>query len=283
MAARSTASGTLSFGLVSIPFKLYTAARAEGASFHQLHDKCGGRIKYQVYCPTDDEVIERSELVKGYQYAKDQYVRFTAEELKALEAEKTHNLEIVEFVPLSSIDIVYYEKSYYIGPDKGGDKAYRLLSMAMDKTGQVALGKYVSRGKSHLVVIRPYKKGLIMHQVYYDNEVRQFEDIDLGDEKPKFKDAELKMAEQLIEQLSADAFEASKFEDEFSARVMAAVDEKVAGQEITTAPEAPTAKVIDLFDALKESLSDLEDGKGKLKPPTKVRAKGKKKKASTKA
>jgi DNA end-binding protein Ku len=271
--ARAISSGTLSFGLVSIPFKIYTAASAEGVKFHQLHAKSGNRIKYQVYCPTDDEVVQRSELVKGYEYAKGQYVRFDAEELKALEDEKTHNLEIVEFVPLDSVDIVHVEKSYYLGPDKGGHKAYRLLSQAMDETGRVALGHYVARGKSHLVLIRPYHKGLIMHQLYYENEVRKFDDIDLGDDV-SFKPAETRMARQLIEQLSEDRFEAGKFRDEFSARVLEAVEEKVAGHEITTSTEAPPAKVIDLFEALKASVEQSQKGpKRKLKPPKRAAAK----------
>ncbi len=271
--ARAISSGTLSFGLVSIPFKIYTAASSEGVSFHQLHDKCGNRIKYQVYCPTDDEVVERSQLVKGYEYAKGQYVRFDAEELKALEDEKTHNLEIIEFVPLQTVDFVYVEKSYYLGPDKGGHKAYQLLSEAMQETSRVALGHYVARGKSHLVLIRPYKKGLIMHQLFYENEVRAFDDIDLGDDV-SFKPAEVEMARQLIEQLSEDRFEPGKFRDEFRARVMEAVEQKIAGQEITTTPEAPRAKVIDLFEALKASVEQSQTSrKRKLKPPKKATAK----------
>ncbi|MEM7436561.1 MAG: Ku protein [Myxococcota bacterium] len=288
MPARAISSGTLSFGLVSIPFKMFTAASAEGVKFHQLHDKCGGRIKYQVYCPTDDEVVERSALVKGYEYAKGQYVRFNADELKALEEEKTHNLEIVEFVPLESVDFIYVEKSYYLGPDKGGHKAYRLLSSAMKQTGRVALGHHVSRGKSHLVLIRPYKEGLIMHQVFYSNEVRDFGDVDIGDDV-SFKPAETKMAQQLIEQLSEDKFDPEKFQDEFRARVLEAVEEKIAGHEITTSPEAPQAKVIDLFEALKASVEQSKGSrKGKLKPPKKAPAKkvatkkSKKKTASSK-
>ena len=278
MPARAISSGTLSFGLVSIPFKIYTAASAEGVKFHQLHEKCGNRIKYQVYCPTDDEVVERSDLVKGYEYAKGQYVRFDAEELKALEEEKTHNLEIIEFVPLDTVDFVYVEKSYYLGPDKGGHKAYRLLARAMQDTGRVALGHYVARGKSHLVVIRPYKDGLIMHQVFYSNEVRDFGDIDLGDEA-SFKPAEQTMAKQLIEQLSADHFNPDKYRDEFRARVLVAVEEKIAGNEITTSPEAPQAKVIDLFEALKASVEQSKGaGKRKLKPPKKAAAKKTRKK-----
>ena len=207
---------------------MYTAATAEGVKFHQLHEKCGNRIKYQVYCPTDDEVVERSSLIKGYEYAKGQYVRFDADELKALEAEKTHNLEIIEFVPLDTVDFIHVEKSYFLGPDKGGHKAYRLLSDAMEETGRVALGLHVARGKSHLVMIRPYKDGLIMHQLFYENEVRDFGEIDLGDDV-SFKAAETQMAMQLIEQLSEDRFDATKFRDEFRARVLEAVEEKVAG------------------------------------------------------
>ena len=282
MPARATSSGTLSFGLVSIPFKIYTAASPEGVKFHQLHKKCGSRIKYQIYCPTDDEVVERSDLIKGYEYAKGQFVRFEADELKALEEEKTHNLEIIEFVPLDTVDFIYVEKSYYLGPDKGGAKAYRLLSDAMRETGRVALGHHVARGKSHLVVIRPYKEGLIMHQVFYSHEVRDFEDIDLGDEA-KFKPAETEMARQLIDQLSVDRFDPEKFRDEFRSRVLEAVEEKVAGNEITTAPEAPQAKVIDLFEALKASLEQSQEKPTdkKLKPPKKARSSSQKKKAAS--
>lgn len=287
--ARATSSGTLSFGLVSIPLKIFTAASAEGVKFHQLHGKCGNRIKYQVYCPTDDEVVDRADLVKGYEYAKGQYVRFEADELKALEEEKTHNLEIIEFVPLDTVDFVYVEKSYYLGPDKGGHKAYRLLSEAMRESGRVALGRHIARGKSHLVVIRPYKEGLIMHQVFYSNEVRDFGEIDLGDDVP-FKPAETEMARQLIEQLSEERFDPDKFQDEFRARVLEAVEEKIAGHEITTTPEAPQAKVIDLFQALKASVEQTQaSGKRKLKPPKKAPAKAtaakktrKKKSASSK-
>ena len=284
MPARAASSGTLSFGLVSIPFKIYTAASADGVKFHQLHEKCGNRIKYQVYCPTDDEVVERSDLVKGYEYAKGQFVRFDADELKALEEEKTHNLEIIEFVPLDTVDFVFVEKSYYLGPDKGGHKAYRLLGEAMQETGRVALGHYVARGKSHLVVIRPYKDGLMMHQVFYSNEVRDFGDIDLGDDA-SFKPAETKMARQLIEQLSTDRFEPDKFRDEFRARVLQAAEEKIAGREITTTAEAPRAKVIDLFEALKASVEQSQaTERRKLKPPKKAAAKKtrKKKAASSK-
>jgi DNA end-binding protein Ku len=200
-------------------------------------------------------------------------VQFDPQELKALEEEKTHNLEILEFVPLSTVDFVYLDKSYYLGPDKGGHKAYRLLSQAMGETGRVALGRYVARGKGHLVLIRPYQQGLIMHQLYYANEVRDFGEIDLGDEVA-FKAGEVEMARQLIEQLSVERFEPEKFEDEFRARVLQAVEQKIAGHEITTTPEAPKAKVIDLFEALKASVEQSETArKRELKPPKKAAAK----------
>src|SRR6266404_1265913 len=155
MAARAIGTGTISFGLVSIPVKLYTATSSEAVSFNLLHKKCRGRIKQQIFCPTDNE------LVKGYEYAKNQYVLFTDEELDALEAAKTNSLEIVEFVPASTVDWIYISKTYYLGPDKGGDKAYRLLSEAMDRTEKIAVGRYWTRGKEQLVLLRPYKNGLM--------------------------------------------------------------------------------------------------------------------------
>jgi len=175
MAARAISSGTISFGLVSIPVKLYTAASSEQVSFNMLHKKCTGRVKQQYFCPTDNEIVERTDMVKGYEYARNQYVVFTEEELKALEAERSSNLEITEFVALESVDLVHVEKSYYLGPDKGGDKAYRLLSESMTKTGRAAVGRWSARGKEQLVLIRAYgQDGLILHQLYYANEVRSF-------------------------------------------------------------------------------------------------------------
>ncbi|HEY1537484.1 MAG TPA: Ku protein, partial [Polyangiaceae bacterium] len=180
MAARATSSGTISFGLVSIPVKFYTAASSEQASFNMLHKKCGGRVKQQYICPTDNnEIVERTEMVKGYEYARGQYVTFTDDEIKALEAERSNSIEIAEFVPLSSVDFVSVEKTYYLGPDKGGDKAYRLLSESMTRKEMVAVGRWASRGKEQLVLIRPYgKDGIILHQLYYATEVRAFDEID---------------------------------------------------------------------------------------------------------
>jgi DNA end-binding protein Ku len=278
MAARATSSGTISFGLVSIPVKFYTAASSEQASFNMLHKKCGGRVKQQYICPTDNnEVVERTDMVKGYEYARGQYVQFTDEEIKALEAERSNSIEIAEFVPIESVDFVQVEKTYYLGPDKGGDKAYRLLSESMTKKEMVAVGRWASRGKEQLVLIRPYgKDGIILHQLYYATEVRAFDEIDTG-ATFKFSDKEHELAEKLIEQLSTESFEPEKYSDSYSQRVDTAVQQKVEGKEITIAPEAPKAQIIDLFEALKKSLSNTgkadngtSQGEAPIRPPKKT-------------
>lgn len=253
MAARAIGSGTISFGLVAIPVKLYTAASSQSVSFNMLHAKCGGRVKQQYVCPTDNEVVERNDTVKGYEYAKDQFVRFTADELKQLESERTNSLDIVEFVPAQTVDFVYIEKTYYLGPDKGGHKAYHLLSEAMTRAGRIAVGRFMTRGKEQLVLVRPYKKGLVLHEVFYANEVRSFDEVDTTP-GIELKETELALAEKLIAQLTESAFDASKFEDTYAKRVIAAVEQKVAGQQITVSPEQPSAQIIDLFEALKKSL-----------------------------
>jgi DNA end-binding protein Ku len=270
MAARALASGTISFGLVSIPVKLFTAASSEQVSFNMLHKKCGGRVKMQYHCPTDSEVVERSDTIKGYEHARGQYVLFTEEELKAFEAERSNAIEITEFVPLASVDFVSVEKSYYLGSDKGGDKAYTLLSEAMTAKKKVAIGRWAARGKEQLVVVRPYQNGLILHQLYYANEVRSFAEVE-PPAKLTISDKERDLAEKLIEQLSTDAFEADKYHDTYSDKVRAAVEQKAQGQEITIAPEAPKAQIIDLFDALKRTLATAPTPPPSvLKPPKKV-------------
>ena len=253
MSARATSSTTISFGLVSIPVKVYTATSEQGVHFHQLHAKCGSRIKQRLYCPTDDEYVERTDLVKGYEIAKNQYVQFTEEELHALDAERFSTLDLVEFVPENTVDFVYIERSQYLGPDKGGEKAFNLLSRAMRKMERIAVGRQWTRGKVNLVLLRPYKKGLILHHVYYANEVRSYEDVDLGPDV-RFSDAEDELAGRLIEQLSQPAFDPEHFEDEYAARVAKAAAEKAEGQQITVSPEQPAAQIIDLFEALKQSL-----------------------------
>ena len=210
--------------------------------------------------------------MKGYEYAKSQYVQFTEEELKAMETERGGSIEITEFVPVTSVDFIQVEKSYYLGPDKGGDKAYRLLGEAMTAKGRVAVGRWSARGKEQVVLVRPYgKDGLVIHQLYYSNEVRAFSEIDTG-ATFTFSEKEHELAEKLIEELGTDSFDATKYTDSYSERVKAAVDQKVAGQEITIAPEAPKAQIIDLFEALKKSLADVQEKGGPLAGPKKAEA-----------
>jgi DNA end-binding protein Ku len=283
MAARAIGSGTISFGLVSIPVKLYTAASSENVSFNMLHGKCGGRLKQQLYCPVDNEVVERSATVRGYEYQKDRYVQFTEEELKKLESARTNELELMEFVPERTVDFVNIEKTYYLGPDKGGERAYRLLSDALQRTARIAVGKYWTRGKENVVLVRPYKNGLALHQVYYANEVRSFDDVDTGGEF-QFKDVEKDLADKLIEQLSQPEFKIDKYKDEYQTRVMNAVEQKAAGQEVTAAPEAPKAQIIDLLEALKRSVSEAkaQAASADEAKPESVRPKGGPKKAEPK-
>ena len=247
--------GTISFGLVSIPVKLYTAASSSAVSFNLLHAKCGSRIRQQTFCPRCNETVERSALVKGYEFAKDQYVRIEDEELKLLEGEASKAIDIAGFVPLASVDPIYFEKTYYLGPDKGGEKAYRLLADAMTKSERVALAKFVMRGKESLVLIRAAQDGLMLHTMYFADEVRSFAEIDRG-QGAKIREGEMDLALKLIDGLSTDAFDATEFTDEYRQRVLDMIQAKVEGKEIITlTPEAPKAQVIDLMEALKESLT----------------------------
>lgn len=258
MAARATSSGTISFGLVSIPVKVFTATSSQKVRFNMLEAETGGRMKQQYVSAASGKVVERDQMVKGYEYARGQYVTLTEDELKSLEADRTGTMDIVEFVPLGAIDFVQIEKSYYLGPDKGGDKAYQLLTDAMRGKDVVAVGRWAARGKEQLVLIRPYSKGLVLHQLFYANEVRAFDDVDLGAEL-KFAEVERELAEKLIEQLTVEEFNPDNYSDSYTDRVRELVEQKVAGQEITVAPEAPKAQIIDLFEALKQSLSDTKD------------------------
>src|SRR5881296_62734 len=232
MPPHSVGSGGLSFGLVSIPVKMYTATSSAGVSFNLLHEKCGSRIKQQQVCPVCNEVVDRSALVKGYEFAKDQYVRFTEEELKGLEGEASKVIDIAEFVPLEQVDPIYFEKTYYLGPDKGGEKPYRLLSDAMIKTARVALAKFVMRGKESLVLIRPSEDGLMLHTMYFADEVRDFGEVDKG-ANAAIKPGELDLAKRLIDELSGAEFKPEKYQDEYRQRVLSAADSKVEGKEVT--------------------------------------------------
>jgi DNA end-binding protein Ku len=254
MASRPVGGGNISFGLVSIPVQLFPATRSKAVGFNLLHAKDNSRIQQKIFCPVDNAIIDRSELVRGYQVAKDRYVVFTDEELKNLEARDDHAIEITEFVPLSQIDPIYFEDSYYLGCEPGSAKAYRLLTDAMVKTGRVALGRYTMRGKEHVIVLRPYEKGLMLHTIYYADEVRPVEEIERGANESA-KESELTLAERLIGELTSKKLDLSKYKDNFRERVEEAAHQKMEGQQISEAPEQPRrGQVIDLMAALKASL-----------------------------
>ena len=254
MAARSIASLTVSFGLVSIPVKLYSATEASRAiSFNLLHKACGSRLRQQYFCIKEEVPVAREDMVKGFEFAKDQYVIFSPEELKAMEEAGTHMAEITEFVPIDAIDPVYFDKAYYLAPDKGGAKPFALLTEALRESGRCALGRWAARGKQYIVMIRPVEDGLVMQQLLYAREVRSIKELEIP--KTEVKAAELKLARQLIEQQASDAFDPDAYKDEVSERIEAAVQKKVEGQQITLAEEPPAgAQVIDLMDALRASL-----------------------------
>lgn len=251
---RAIATGQIAFGLVSIPVKLFSAAESsEKISFNMVHRDCGSRIQQQLFCAKDERTIDRSEIVKGYEFSKGQYVLFNEEELKALEEKSTQQIEITEFVNSELIDPIYFEKPYYLGPDKNGSRAYALLARMLQETGRWAVAKYAARGKGYLVVIRPLGNGLVMQQLYYPNEIRSIDEIEMGD--ADVKDNELKMAIQLAEMNTSDAFHPEQYRDEVRDRVRALIQKKIEGEEITsTAEEEPHAQVIDLMEALRRSL-----------------------------
>lgn len=255
MPPHSIGSGTISFGLVSIPIRLYTAASSAGVSFNLLHAKCGNRIRQQTFCPVCNEVVDRTGLVRGYEFTKEQYVRFTDDELKTLEGEASKIIDIAEFVPLPHVDPIYFDRTYYLGPDKGGEKAYRLLADAMAKTDRVALAKFVMRGKESLVLIRPAQDGLMLHTMYFADEVRDFGEIDKG-QSAKVKEGELELALKLVDELSSEEFKPEQYQDDYRLRVLDLVNLKVEGKEVTAVGrEVQRAQVIDLMDALKQSLA----------------------------
>ncbi len=269
MAARSIASLTVSFGMVSIPVKLYSATEASKAiSFNLLHKACGSRLKQQYFCLKEEVPVAREEMVKGYEFAKDQYVMFTPEELKALEEAGTHSADITEFVPIESIDPVFFDKAYYLAPDKGGAKPYALLAKAMKESGRCALGRWAARGKQYIVMIRPVDEGLVMQQLLYAGEVRSITEVEIPE--TEVKDAELKLARQLIDAQSSETFDPSQYTDTVSARIEVAIQKKVEGQEISLAEEPATAQVIDLMQALRASLEKKPAAPSKAKAPAAV-------------
>ena len=272
MAARSIATATISFGLVSVPVNVYSSSESKASvSFNMLHKKCNGRLKQQYICPRDNnEVVTRDDTVKGYEFAKDQYVVLTPEELKALEEKATSTIDIVEFVPLTSVSREYVSKCYYLGPDKGGDRAYRLLAAALQESGKAALGQYAARGQQHLVLLRPQDNRLVMEQLHYSDELRSTSEVPVpeGD----VKDTELKLALMLIDQTATEVFEPTKYKDTVRERVLETIQRKVDGQNIITEEVAGGGeKIIDLMEALKASLAKAKPEKEEEKEPRRKR------------
>lgn len=270
MPARSIGTATISFGLVSIPTKLYTTSEA-GADirFNMLHDADGARLRQQYVCTKCDQIVDRDHTVKGYEHARGQYVILSADELKALDAVATQTIALDEFVPASAVDPLYVEKSYYLGPDKGGERAYKLIRDAMLETGLVGIASYSARGKQYIVALRPFQEGLILHQLRYAEEVKPWSEVPLGD-LPESKPAEIGLAKQIIQQIAHDTFAPEKYKDEVQERMRELIAKKVEGQEITVAPEVPAGKVIDLMEALKASLgmtAGAEERKGPRAAP----------------
>jgi DNA end-binding protein Ku len=273
--SRPIATLTISFGLVAIPVKLYSATvTTERISFHLLRKSDGSRLKEQYVAVADGKLVERSETVKGYEFAKGKHVMFTPEELKILDDATSSTLEIAQFVPIESVDPVYFMATYYLLPDKGGAKPYSLLSTALRQESRCAVGKWISRGREHVIIIRPIEDGLALHQLHFKAEVRPFADFGLT--ATKVAEAEIKLARQLIDHLAARRFDPNEFVDEHRSRVQAEIDRKIRGKQISmTEPQGQKRgdNVINLMDALRASLQGRESptktGKISKKPPSK--------------
>lgn len=272
MSARAIGSATVSFGLVSIPVKVYSSSES-GSSLHfnLVNPETGSRLKQQYVDPTNGEVVSRNQMARGYEFSKGRFVVLSDEEYKALQEVATNTIELTEFVPVDKVDPIYFDKAYYLGPDKGGERAYRLLGEAMGQTGLVGLAKYSARGKQYLVMVRPHEAGgLVMQQLHYADEIKAFDEVPIKDAPPA-SDAELNLAVQIIEQIASKTFAPEKYTDEVKTRMLELIDKKVEGQEITAAPEvAPQAQVIDLMEALKRSLGDQPARTKAAKPKAKA-------------
>lgn len=267
MPARAIGTTTIAFGLVSLPVKLYsTGESARKITFNMVHKDCGTRVKQQYVCPTHDVIVPREDMLKGYEFAKGQFVLFDEEELKVVEAPKSDSIDIVAFVPADKVDRLYFNRAYYLGPDKGGARAYRLLAAALRRAGRVAIAKQATRGKEYLVMVRPHEEGLLLEQLFYAEELRSFGEVPL--EEGSVNEAELKLALQLIEQASSDTFDAGAYRDEVYEKTLELIQKKVEGQEITAAPvEESKTQIIDLMAALKASLAG---GETQRKPATRA-------------
>lgn len=266
--ATSVWKGYLTFGLISIPIRLFSAARSERIGLNQLHKVCKSRIRMPLFCPTCERQVERSEIVKGYEYEKDQYVLFDEEELDKIEPESARTMEILEFVKLDEIDPLYYESSYYVTPEDEGRKAYQLLLEAMEETGYAAVAKITMHQREHIVVIRPRENGMTLHTMFYTNEIRQVAEYGQRSTAAEPREQEKKLATQLIESLAAK-FEPEKYKDQYQESMKALIAAKQEGREIAAAPHPKLAPVIDLMDALKKSIAEKEKPAAK-KPPVRA-------------
>jgi DNA end-binding protein Ku len=282
MPARPLGSATIAFGLVSIPVKLYSAAEsAATVRFNQIDRRDGGRIKQQLISSNSGEIVPRDEIVKGYEFAKGQYVLFSPDELKALDVAATHMIDVDQFLPDGAVDRIYFDKAYYLGPDKGGARAYHLLAKALRDTGRIAVGRYAARGRQHLVLVRPKEKGLLLEQLHYADEVRAFGEVPL--EEVEVKEAELQLAKQLIDQAASDTFDPTLYRDEVRDQIMALIQRKIEGEDISVAPtEKPEHKIIDIMEALKASLNATDKRKPAKRTDAKATGKTTTKKATRK-
>jgi DNA end-binding protein Ku len=276
MPARTIGSATISFGLVSVPVTLFSSSEPSASiSFNMLHTSCGSRLKQQYVCSREGTVVEKDETCKGYEFAKGQYVRFSTDEVKALDEKATNTIDIAEFVPLAAVDRIYLDKVYYLGAGKGGERAYRLLVAALGETGRAAVGQYSARGKQHLVLVRPLADILVMEQLHYHSELRSADEVPRPD--VVLKEAEVVLAKQLIAQGAVEEFRPESYRDTVRERVLEAIQQKVEGQEITAEPSGqPETKIIDLMDALKASLArrgaEAEEKKPTRQAPAKAPA-----------
>lgn len=254
MALRPLRNATITFGLVAIPVRFFTATKSEDVHFNLLHESCGTRVNRRWWCPYHEKIVSSDELIRGYAVTKNKYVTFTDEEIDALETDDNRALDITEFVDLSQIDPVFYEKAYFLGPAPGGGKTYHLLSKAMKDQNKVAVANWVSAGRQHLVVLRPYEDGLILHTMYYADEVRDFSAIDL--ERAPVREKEVQLAEMLINELTEKEFKPLQFKDEYRQRLLGRIRAKAQGKTIVAEEpeEEKTGEVIDIMDALRRSL-----------------------------
>lgn len=270
---RTLWKGAISFGLVNVPIKMYTATEKKEIKFNYLHEKCGTPIKYERHCPTCDVEVSQEEIVRGYEYQKGQYVILRDEDFEAVPDERTKTIDIMDFVDLTEIDPIYFEKSYYLEPSQGGEKAYALLKKAMQETGKIAVAKVAIRSKETLVVLRVYQNVIAMATIFYPDEIRSTAGLTGIQIEPKLHENEIQMATSLIQNLSG-RFDASKYTDNYRETLMQIIRTKIAGGEVTQAPGRETGKIIDLMEALRASIAATEK-EGPAATPAKRRGRTK--------